>query len=123
MPVTFWSMTVGFAALAGIPPASGFFSKDTILAQAWRAARDRGRSDFGWFAYAPLGAGTHSAGVPAWTGWLVLISGLLTAAVTAAYATRTWLVTFFGERRSPSRRARGARADALARRRCSPYPR
>jgi NADH-quinone oxidoreductase subunit L len=104
MPVTFWSMTVGFAALAGLPPASGFFTKDTILAQAWRATQGPvGRSDFGWFAYAPLGAGTHPAGVPAWTGWLVLITGLLTAAATAAYATRTWLVTFFGERRSPAR--------------------
>jgi NADH-quinone oxidoreductase subunit L len=102
MPVTFWSMTIGFAALAGIPPAGGFFSKDTILSQAWHATQRPGpRSDFGWFAYSPLGSGAHPAGVPAWTGWLVLIAGLLTAAVTAAYATRTWLVTFFGERRSP----------------------
>jgi NADH-quinone oxidoreductase subunit L len=101
MPVTFWSMTVGFAALAGLPPASGFFSKDTILSQSWQATK--GPDAQGWFAYAPLrsaGAG-HVPGVPPWTGWLVLVAGLLTAAVTAAYATRTWLVTFFGERRSP----------------------
>ena len=83
MPVTFWSMTVGFAALAGIPPTSGFFSKDAILAQAWHTAR-------------------HSGAIPPWTGWLVLAVGLLTAALTAAYATRTWLVAFFGEQRSPS---------------------
>jgi NADH-quinone oxidoreductase subunit L len=104
MPVTFWSMTVGFAALAGVPPASGFFSKDTILSQAWHAARQPGaRSDFGWFAYTPLAAGNHAGpAVPPWTGWLVLVAGLLTAAVTAAYATRTWLVAFFGERRSPA---------------------
>jgi NADH-quinone oxidoreductase subunit L len=82
MPVTFWSMTIGFAALAGIPPASGFFSKDTILGQAWHATD-----------------GSH--GPPAWTAWLVLAAGLLTAAVTAAYSTRTWLVAFLGERRSP----------------------
>ncbi|MFB9835297.1 NADH-quinone oxidoreductase subunit 5 family protein [Actinoallomurus acaciae] len=102
MPVTFWSMTVGFAALAGVPPASGFFSKDTILSQAWHAARQPGaRRDFGWFAYSPLAAGGHAGpAVPPWTGWLVLVAGLLTAAVTAAYATRTWLVAFFGERRS-----------------------
>ncbi len=81
MPVTFWSMTVGFAALAGIPPASGFFSKDTILAQAWHTA-------------------SHPGTIPVWTGWLVLVAGLLTAAVTAAYATRTWLVAFLGEGRS-----------------------
>jgi NADH-quinone oxidoreductase subunit L len=112
MPVTFWSMTVGFAALAGLPPASGFFSKDAILAQAWHVTQQKGgHADFGWFAYAPLNPDhptqrlTNIArpveGIPAWTGWLVLIVGLITAAVTAAYATRTWLVTFFGERRSP----------------------
>jgi NADH-quinone oxidoreductase subunit L len=112
MPVTFWSMTVGFAALAGLPPASGFFSKDTILSQAWHATRGPvPRSDFGWFAYSPLGARptgvtgqvvlAGTTGIPAWAAWLVLITGLLTAAVTAAYATRTWLVMFFGELRSP----------------------
>ena len=26
MPITFWSMTVGLAALAGVPPFSGWFS-------------------------------------------------------------------------------------------------
>jgi NADH-quinone oxidoreductase subunit L len=88
MPVTFWSMTIGFAALAGLPPASGFFSKDTILSQAWHITRQR--------ATGPIPA------IPQWTGWLVLVAGLVTAAVTAAYATRTWLVTFFGERRSPA---------------------
>ena len=41
MPVTFVSMTIGFAALAGAPPASGFFSKDTILSQAWRAVHSQ----------------------------------------------------------------------------------
>ncbi|WP_329250345.1 NADH-quinone oxidoreductase subunit L [Actinoallomurus sp. NBC_01490] len=104
MPVTFWSMTVGFAALAGVPPASGFFSKDTILAQAWKVARQpAAKSDFGWFAYSPLGSGTPAGpGIPPWTAWLVLVAGLLTAAVTAAYATRTWLVAFFGESRSSS---------------------
>jgi NADH-quinone oxidoreductase subunit L len=99
MPVTFWSMTVGFAALAGLPPASGFFSKDTILAQAWDTTRPHG---FSGRVYAPGLASQQLPAIPAWTGWLVLVAGLLTAAVTAAYATRTWLVTFFGERRSPS---------------------
>jgi NADH-quinone oxidoreductase subunit L len=31
MPLTFWVYVVGAAALAGIPPLSGFFSKDEIL--------------------------------------------------------------------------------------------
>jgi NADH-quinone oxidoreductase subunit L len=101
MPVTFWSMTVGFAALAGVPPASGFFSKDTILSQAWRAARNEHTQS--WLAYAPANSrplSEHVTAVPSWTGWLVLAAGLLTAALTAAYATRTWLVAFFGELRS-----------------------
>jgi NADH-quinone oxidoreductase subunit L len=102
MPVTFWSMTAGFAALAGLPPASGFFSKDTILSQAWHTARQQRGHGSGWFAYTSLNQAHPMHGIPPWTGWLVLVAGLLTAAVTAAYATRTWLVTFFGERRSPS---------------------
>ncbi|MEV5746469.1 NADH-quinone oxidoreductase subunit L [Actinoallomurus sp. NPDC052308] len=126
MPVTFWSMTVGFAALAGIPPASGFFSKDTILSQAWRAAhlagspsrhdaiympvrhmipaRSHERGVTGGYTYA-LRQALHGAppAIPSWVAWLVLVTGLVTAVVTAAYATRTWLVTFFGERRSAFR--------------------
>jgi len=73
MPVTFWSMTFGLAALAGVPPFAGFWSKDEILA----VARGHG-----------------------WTGWLVWTSGVLTALVTAWYATRLWLRTFFGEPRT-----------------------
>ena len=34
MPVTFWTFLVGTLALAGVPPFSGFYSKDGILAQA-----------------------------------------------------------------------------------------
>ncbi|GAA4606299.1 NADH-quinone oxidoreductase subunit L [Actinoallomurus liliacearum] len=126
MPVTFWSMTVGFAALAGIPPASGFFSKDTILSQAWKATHLAGSPSRHDAIYMPvrrmIPADSHARGVtegysyalrqalhgappaiPSWVAWLVLVTGLLTAVVTAAYATRTWLVTFFGERRSAFR--------------------
>ena len=35
MPVTFWTFLVGTLALCGVPPFSGFYSKDAILAQAW----------------------------------------------------------------------------------------
>jgi NADH-quinone oxidoreductase subunit L len=35
MPITAWSFVVGAAALAGIAPASGFFSKEAILWQAF----------------------------------------------------------------------------------------
>jgi NADH-quinone oxidoreductase subunit L len=34
MPVTFWTFMAGTLALAGVPPFSGFYSKDGILAQA-----------------------------------------------------------------------------------------
>ncbi len=37
MPVTFWTFLAGTLALCGVPPFSGFYSKDAILAQAWHA--------------------------------------------------------------------------------------
>jgi NADH-quinone oxidoreductase subunit L len=78
MPVTFATMTVGFAALAGLPPFVGFFSKDEVLGLAAEHAFD---------------------GVDGFRPWLLLVVGYLTAAVTAAYATRAWLMVFFGPRR------------------------
>jgi NADH-quinone oxidoreductase subunit L len=36
MPVTFWLYVVGTLALTGIPPLAGFWSKDEILADAFR---------------------------------------------------------------------------------------
>jgi NADH-quinone oxidoreductase subunit L len=35
MPVTFWTFMAGTLALAGLWPFSGFFSKDSIIGQAW----------------------------------------------------------------------------------------
>jgi NADH-quinone oxidoreductase subunit L len=35
MPVTFWTFLIGTLALTGIPPFSGFFSKDAILVAAY----------------------------------------------------------------------------------------
>jgi NADH-quinone oxidoreductase subunit L len=34
MPVTFWTFVIGGLALAGVPPLSGFFSKDEIITDA-----------------------------------------------------------------------------------------
>ncbi|MEU8173272.1 NADH-quinone oxidoreductase subunit L [Microbispora hainanensis] len=73
LPVTFWTMTIGFAALAGLPPASGFFSKDAVL-----SAVEHGTGPARPFVYA---------------------SALLTVGVTGAYAARAWLRMFFGPAR------------------------
>ena len=81
MPITFATMTVGLASLAGLPPFVGFFSKDSVLGLAADAA-------------------FH--GEQASRSWLLLVAGLATTAVTAAYCTRTWLLVFWGPRRDPS---------------------
>ncbi|GAA0229229.1 NADH-quinone oxidoreductase subunit L [Cryptosporangium japonicum] len=77
MPVTFWSMTIGLAALTGLPPFSGFWTKEGVLGAAEEAAAGHG-------------------GVEPWVGGVVLVAGLLTTALTGAYAMRLWLRTFFG---------------------------
>jgi NADH-quinone oxidoreductase subunit L len=77
MPVTFGAMLAGSAALVGLLPFSGGFSKDAVLEAALRAAR-------GEEAVAP------SVGV------LVFAAGLATVFVTAAYVTRMLLMTFLG---------------------------
>jgi NADH-quinone oxidoreductase subunit L len=81
MPVAFATMTIGLAALVGLPPFAGFWSKDEVIAAAWAG---------------------HSTGPgPAWSAWLVWLSAVLTVVVTGWYATRLWLRTFFGAPRSP----------------------
>ena len=37
MPVTYWTFMAGAVALCGVPPLSGFYSKDSILAQALKS--------------------------------------------------------------------------------------
>ncbi|SCG55890.1 NADH-quinone oxidoreductase subunit 5 family protein [Micromonospora coxensis] len=83
MPVTFWCTVIGLGALAGVPPLSGFWSKDGIVSAAGAAALE------------PLGP------APAWVAWLVWLSALLGVVVTAWYATRLLLRTFFGTNRIP----------------------
>jgi len=72
IPWTFWTMTAGTVAIAGIPPMSGFFSKDQILWKAWSS---------------PYGS---------WAYWLVAI---FTALLTSFYMFRLWFMTFLGEYR------------------------
>ncbi len=73
MPITFATAVVGAAALAGIPPFAGAFSKDAVLA----AARE------------------HGGGL----GNAVYVVGLVTVFVTAAYVTRMVVRTFLGSYR------------------------
>ncbi|MFB7184692.1 NADH-quinone oxidoreductase subunit L [Streptomyces sp. NPDC056178] len=78
IPDACWTMTVALLALAAIPPFAGFFSKEAVLVAAEHTA---------------LGE-RHVA--PAAAGWTVLVAGLLAAVLTAAYATRLWLLAFRG---------------------------
>ena len=69
MPITAGTFIIGWLAIAGVPPFSGFWSKDEILLAAWNA---------------PNGGKAL---------WLI---GLVTALLTAFYMTRQVLLTFFG---------------------------
>jgi NADH-quinone oxidoreductase subunit L len=77
MPITFWTFLIGALALSGVPPFSGFYSKDSILAQAL----DKGR-DNPWFGYPLFGV------------------AVFVAALTAFYTFRLFFVVFFGKEKS-----------------------
>jgi NADH-quinone oxidoreductase subunit L len=70
MPLTSGAFLVGALALAGVPPFSGFFSKDSILAAAL---------DHGWY------------------GQLLWVAGMAGAFLTGLYAFRMFFVVFLGE--------------------------
>jgi len=70
MPVIFWVYLIGALALSGIAPLAGFFSKDEILASAWKTQ-------------------------PA-----IFIVLALAAFMTAFYMGRQLVMVFFGEPRS-----------------------
>ncbi|WP_354641108.1 NADH-quinone oxidoreductase subunit L [Kitasatospora camelliae] len=86
VPDAYWTMGIGLAALIGLPPFAGFFSKEAVLTSAEHAATGEALTH---------GLGPASA-VPNAAGWIVLVSGALTALLTAAYATRLWLIAFHG---------------------------
>ncbi|MYA83331.1 MAG: NADH-quinone oxidoreductase subunit L, partial [Acidimicrobiales bacterium] len=72
MPVTAITFIVGWLAIAGVPPLSGFWSKDEILLAAWE------QPDIGKLL------------------WAV---GLVTALLTAYYMSRQTFLVFFGGQR------------------------
>ncbi|MGW1909798.1 NADH-quinone oxidoreductase subunit 5 family protein [Streptomyces sp. NPDC002076] len=78
VPDAYWTMTVALLALAAIPPFSGFFSKESVLGAAEHVVDG------------------HPDHAPCAAGWIVLVAGLLTALLTAAYAARLWLLAFRG---------------------------
>ena len=71
IPWTFWTMTAGTIAIAGIYPFAGFYSKDEIL----------------WRVYSQ---GPHK---------ILWALGLLTAFITSFYMFRLWFMTFWGDYR------------------------
>src|SRR4051794_38166172 len=72
IPITYWTFAIATYAIAGLPLAAGFFSKDEILASAW--------------------ATPYFPGV----GKLVWLLGTLAAFCTAFYMYRLVYLTFFG---------------------------
>lgn len=73
MPSTFWTFIICTAALMGIFPLAGFWSKDEVLAGA-QQGQEQGYM-------------------------LMLVMGVIGALLTAAYMTRAIWKTFFGEYR------------------------
>ena len=69
MPITAFTFIIGWLAIAGIPPFSGFWSKDEVLLAAWNENK---------------------------VAWVML---LIAAVMTAFYMSRLVFMTFFGEKR------------------------
>jgi NADH-quinone oxidoreductase subunit L len=76
LPWTFWLMTIATFAIAGVPPLSGFFSKDEILASAF----------------------ARGAEMPVY--YLFYALCVVAAFLTAFYMARLMAMTFLGENRT-----------------------
>jgi NADH-quinone oxidoreductase subunit L len=73
LPYTFATFGLGYLAIIGIPPFSGFFTKDGIIDAAWEKG------------------GT--------SGWILAGCAIIGAGITAFYMTRVMLMTYFGAKR------------------------
>ncbi|HSQ31782.1 MAG TPA: NADH-quinone oxidoreductase subunit L, partial [Gemmatimonadaceae bacterium] len=89
LPVTFVLMWIATLAISGIPPFSGFFSKDEILGSLFARAQ-----------HSTI-AQAHLFGI-AGSAWLYVawVFGLAAAFMTATYMTRMMLYTFHGPNRT-----------------------
>jgi NADH-quinone oxidoreductase subunit L len=81
LPITHWTFLCGAVALAGIPPLSGFWSKDDILAVLAAAGEN-----------SPYGT---------YFGTIQLVA-MATALLTAFYTFRAYFMTFWGAERFPA---------------------
>jgi len=89
LPVTWVLMWIATLAISGIPPLSGFFSKDEILGAVYTRAHGSTLASATWL------------GIPGSTLLYVIYGiGLLTALLTAIYMTRMMLYTFHGPTRT-----------------------
>jgi len=75
MGITFWTFLIGTLALSGVPPFSGFYSKDSILAQALEQKN-----------------------------YLLFAVGVFVAALTTFYMFRLFYVAFVGKPRTETAR-------------------
>ena len=80
MKVTWLTFMMGWLAILGVPPLSGYWSKDKIIEAAFSA---------------------HSFGTAeaAWVGWVYGLVALVGAGVTAFYMSRLFFMTFHGKAR------------------------
>jgi NADH-quinone oxidoreductase subunit L len=75
LPITWATFGIAWLAIIGLPPLSGFFSKEPIIAAAFER--------------------------PGLQGWILGGAALLGAGVTAFYMTRLFVLTFHGPKRWP----------------------
>src|SRR6202451_268395 len=73
LPIPSVTFGLGYLAIIGIPPFSGFFTKDGIIDAAW----EKGGTD----------------------GWILCACTIVGAALTAFYMTRVMLMTWYGPKR------------------------
>ena len=73
LPITYVTFGLGYLAIIGIPPFSGFFTKDSIIDAAWEKG------------------GT--------SGWVLAACAIIGAGITAFYMSRVMLMTYFGRAR------------------------